>query len=111
MPVVAADPYPVDQPLVIRVDGDHVLTGAQIRQNIDGVVSVRRRIAGRRSLSDKDAVYVELVVVVRGDSQYGVLRQRGKGEMLAKENVRVRERIRGQIDRLQLPVKDVARYP
>ena len=64
---VAADPHPVDQPLIIGMDGNKVFARFEVFGYIQFIVKIAGGITGGRSLSDKFAVDIEFVIVIGGD--------------------------------------------
>ena len=71
----------VGPPLVVYPDGDHVVTGIQIRREVDGESGVAAIVAAGLA-----AVHKHLALLEGGfeiEPQPAVLRQHGQGELLA----------------------------
>ena len=106
--LIAADPYAVDQPLIQRVNGDYVLARAQEGGHVERVVAVLEVIGRRGALPDEQAVDIHFIVIVGGDEQKRLFRRALQREAAAEEDMPVAMFVAGQIDRLELLVKDVA---
>ena len=88
---VAADPDPVDQPLIAGVHGDGVLAGMDEFREVDPVVEVVETVTGSRSLRDENTVHVEFVIVVGADVEDHISRLFQR-EFSPKEDVAVLQR-------------------
>ena len=75
MTVVSRDPYTVDKSLVISMNSDCVLSIFEIIRDIDFVVEIMERIAGGRALVDEFSIDVQLVIVVCGYENRGIVRR------------------------------------
>ena len=110
MAIVARDPYAVDKTLVIRVYSDCIPPFYQIIRNIDFIVEVVKRIASSGALVDEFSVDVQLVVVVGGDENSGVIR-RIQRERFSEEDMLVSGLLvfRLEFRGCELSVEDVKR--
>ena len=108
MPVVAADPYPVDQPLVIGVHRNQVAPFPNMPCYVYFIVVIMERIPRRRPLADKTAVDVEFVIVVRRDINIGLYASTGL-EMPPEQDVGILRSRGGDMGFLQLAVEHVHR--
>ena len=111
MTVVSRDPYTVDKSLIIRMDGNRVLSFLEVIRYIDFVVEIMERIAGGRALVDEFPVDVQLVIVVCGNENRGVIR-RVQGEGFSEEDMLVSGLLvfRFEFRRGELPMEDVKRF-
>ena len=66
-PSVPAVPHPVDQPLVIKMEGKYIPALPKIRGKIDLIVIVLFRPCRGWSLRDVFTVYIQLIIIVRRD--------------------------------------------
>ena len=108
-PVVAADPHPIDEPLIQGVHRQHVFPVEEIRPEVDLVHIGLEGKARRRSLSDEMPVDIELIPVVRRDPD----NRRFPTQSLEPRPVQHMEILRklcGNLLRLKLAVKYIRGY-
>ena len=74
MTVVRGDPDAVEKSLIIGVERNDIPSGDEVLRNIDFVVIIVERISRRRSLRDKGAVDIQLVIVIGGNGKDGGVR-------------------------------------
>ena len=89
------------------MDGNHVLARVQEGGHVERIVAVLEVIGRRGTLFDEQAVDIHFVVIVGGDEQQRLFRRVLQREAAAEEYVPVAVLVAGQIDRLELLVKDV----
>ena len=109
LPVVAADPNAVAEPLVVGVDRDDVFSRVQTGGQVDCIVVVMLRVSRRGTLCHKGAVDIQFIIVIRADVQcvpVCAVRQ-GKGAAEQQMAVKLRFRLAGK--RFVLPVENVLR--
>lgn len=111
MTIVSRDPYTIDKSLIIRMDGDCVLSFLEKIRDIDFVVEIMERIAGGRALVDEFSVDVQLVIVVCGNENRGVIR-RVQRKGFSEKDMLVSGLLvfRFEFRRGKLPMEDVKRF-
>ena len=64
VPAVAADPYAIDESLIIGVYRQCIDSGMDKAGDVDFIVKIVKRVSCRRPLPDSDTVDIELVIIV-----------------------------------------------
>ena len=88
LPPVARYPHSVDKPLVVGVDGNHVVAGVQKGGDVLLHIIIGTRIGGRGTLHNGFSVDIKFEIIVRRDPDAGVCEVR-EGKAFPEQNMAV----------------------